>query len=538
MQKSSLILLDCTLRDGGYYNSWDFSTELINDYLQVMSSISTNYVELGFRMFDTEDFRGACAYTTDHFINHLTIPDGLKIGVMVDASEIESYKEGRVLALSKLFINASKSPVSLVRIATHYSQFNEALLSCRWLKEKGYEVGINLMQIASCSEKEIEIFAHAVDSKFVDVLYFADSMGSMHPDKVSKIITSLRKGWDGPIGIHTHDNMGQALANSIKAIDDGVTWVDSTITGMGRGAGNVQTEYLVIELAERRKIPLNIISLLSIIDKYFKPLKLEYGWGVNTYYFLAGKNGIHPSFVQKMLSDSRYDHEDLIAVLEHLRTHGGKKFSIQAIEFARNFYKGEPLGNWSPVDLIEGREVLILGAGPSAKLHRYALEEYIAVKRPIVIALNAQVTVREELIDLRAASHPIRLLADYQLHLSHPQPLVAPASLLPESLRISLKGKELLDFSVAIEKDTFSFEKSHCVLPSSLVIGYALAIATSGHTSRILLAGFDGYPSDDPRASEMEALLSGYQQTPDSASLLAVTPSRYNIPITSIYAML
>ncbi len=538
MQDSSIILLDCTLRDGGYYNSWDFSTELINDYLQVMSSISTNYVELGFRMFDTDDFKGGCAYTTDHFINHLTVPDGLNIGVMVDASEIESYKEGRAQALSKLFNKASESPVSLVRIACHYAQFNEALLSCQWLKKKGYKVGINLMQIASCSEKEIKVFAHAVNSKFVDVLYFADSMGSMHPNQVSTIIATLRKGWKGAIGIHTHDNMGQALANSIKAINDGVSWVDSTITGMGRGAGNVQTEYLIIELAERRKESLNLISLLSIIDKHFKPLKLYYGWGTNTYYFLAGKYGIHPSFVQKMLSDSRYGNEDLMAVLEHLRIIGGKKFSIQAIEFARHFYKGKPNGKWNPINLIESRDVLIIGSGPSAQLHKHALEDYITIAQPVVIALNAQVTIKEELIDLRAASHPIRLLADCHLHISLPQPLVTPASLLPKSLLMSLKGKELLDFSVAIEKDTFSFEKCHCVLPTSLVLAYALAIASSGNAKRILLAGFDGYSSDDPRAAEMEVLLSKYQQTPNSVPLLAVTPSRYNIPVTSIYSML
>jgi len=503
-----------------------------------MASISADYVELGFRMLDTNGFKGGCAFTTDNFINHLTIPHGLNIGVMVDASEIESYKEGRAQALSKLFNEASESPVSLVRIACHYDQFNEALLSCQWLKKKGYIVGINLMQIASCSEKEIEFFARSVSTKFVDVLYFADSMGSMHPNQVSNIIIALRKGWEGPIGIHTHDNMGQALANSLQAIDDGVTWVDSTITGMGRGSGNVQTEYLIIELAELRKKSLNMVPLLSIIDKYFKPLKLKYGWGTNTYYFLAGKYGIHPSFVQKMLSDPRYDNEDLIAVIEHLRIIGGKKFSIQAIEFARHFFKGRPLGNWSPINLIEGRDVLIIGAGPSAKLHKHALEEYIATKRPIVIALNAQVTVKEELIDLRTASHPIRLLADYQLHLSLPQPLVTPASLLPKSLQISLKGKELLDFSVAIEKDTFSFEKNHCILPTSLVLAYAFAIASSGRASQILLAGFDGYPADDPRAEEMEELLSIYQQTPNSVSLLAVTPSRYNIPVTSIYSML
>ncbi|MFM9160977.1 MAG: hypothetical protein ACKOPK_24425 [Dolichospermum sp.] len=79
-------LIDCTLRDGGYYNVWDFNTQLIKEYLQAMSAISVDYVELGFRSFDSNGFKGGCAYTTDNFISQFDIPDNLKIGVMVNAS--------------------------------------------------------------------------------------------------------------------------------------------------------------------------------------------------------------------------------------------------------------------------------------------------------------------------------------------------------------------------------------------------------------------------------------------------------------------
>ena len=407
-----------------------------------------------------------------------------------------------------------------------------------WLKQKGYEVGVNLMQIADRSKDEIETVAYLASKHPIDVLYFADSMGSMDPDQTSEIISTLRQEWSGPIGIHTHDNMGQALANSLRAVEDGVAWVDGTITGMGRGPGNVITEYLAIELAEHRKVSSNITHLLSVIAKYFKPLQNKYGWGTNTYYYLAGKYGIHPSFVQEMLSDSRYDNEDLLAVIEHLREAGGKKFSVHTLESGRHFYKGEPLGDWAPSSLIKGKEVLIIGTGPSAVSHKQALENYINGYKPIVIALNTQATVNEDLIDIRAASHPVRLLADCPIHMELPQPLATPASMLPESLRGSLEGKELLDFGIAIKADTFSFNHSHCVLPSSLVIAYALAIAASGKSSRVLLAGFDGYSADDPRTTEMDKLLSGYQQTEGVPPLLAVTHSRYKIQSTSIYSMI
>ena len=104
-------LLDCTLRDGGYYNSWDFDSFIIQEYLNAMDEISVDYVELGLRGFNKDGFKGACAYTTDNFINSLEVPNGLKLGVMVNASDLVKHPEGIEGALSKLFAPASESPV-------------------------------------------------------------------------------------------------------------------------------------------------------------------------------------------------------------------------------------------------------------------------------------------------------------------------------------------------------------------------------------------------------------------------------------------
>ncbi len=115
----TLQVLDCTLRDGGYYNSWDFGIDLINDYLKAMSAISVDYVELGFRSLDTAGFKGGCAYTTDSFIKKLDIPSELKLGVMINASEILNHRKRQASTLSQLFKPSSKSPLTLVSIACH-----------------------------------------------------------------------------------------------------------------------------------------------------------------------------------------------------------------------------------------------------------------------------------------------------------------------------------------------------------------------------------------------------------------------------------
>jgi 4-hydroxy 2-oxovalerate aldolase len=456
--------------------------------------------------------------------------------VMINATELISDIPLST-ALEKLFpLVAAESPVDVVRIACHVHEFVDALPACNWLKSKGYVVGFNLMQVADRSQKEVEALSLAASKYPIDSLYFADSMGSMGPDQTSEIISWLRKHWKGDMGIHTHDNMGLALQNTIQALKDGVTWFDATVTGMGRGPGNARTEELVIEIADRRKKAINMVPLMSIIRNFFQPLKNRCGWGSNPYYYLSGKYGIHPTYIQEMLSDSRYNEEDILGAINHLKVEGGKKFSFNSLDATRHFYKNDAQGTWEPQHELVDREVLILGAGPGVAEHKFAIESYIKVKQPIVIALNTQSAVAQDLINLRVACHPVRLLADCDALTRLPQPLVTPASMLPADVIESLKGKELLDFGLTVKVTGFEFESTHVVLPNSLVISYALAIATSGKASRILLAGFDGYGADDPRTMEMQKVLEAYK-TSSSIDVISITPTNYTVPTLSVYAM-
>lgn len=535
---SDVKLLDCTLRDGGYYNSWDFDITLINDYLKAMDEISVDFVELGLRGFSMSGFKGACAYTTDSFIRSLDVPKGLKLGVMVNASDLVSYPEGIEAALARLFTPASESPVTLVRIACHVHEFEKTLLASNWLKEMGYTVGFNLMQVADRSRSEIKYLASIANEYPLDVLYFADSMGSLTPEQTSEIVKTFQEVWKGALGIHTHDNMGHALSNSIRAAEEGVTWIDGTVTGMGRGPGNAKTEYTVIEIEPYRKKQINITPLLELIRENFHPMQQKYGWGTNTYYFLAGKYGIHPTYIQEMISDSRYDEKDILSVIDHLKTEGGKKFNFDTLETARNFYYGNPVGNWKPADDISNREVVILGTGPGITKYKEAIEKYITVANPYVIALNTQEIIKAELIDLRAACHPVRLLADYNIHAKLPQPLATPISMLDDKIRGAFNEKEIKDFGIKCEKSTFKFGKDYCIVPKALVIAYALSIASSGNASRILLAGFDGYNSDDSRNVEMTDLLKLYSNSEGARPILAITPTRYQVNKSSVYQMI
>ncbi len=534
--KHNITFLDCTLRDGGYYNSWDFDPKLTNDYLQSMNAANVDIVEIGFRFSNNTDFKGPFAFSTDSFLKSLNIPDGMTIGVMVNGSDL-CNGVGNQEVLNEIFpLDANESPVDLVRFACHFHELSSAFDAAEILTSKGYRVGINLMQIADRTDLEITEMSKMASLSSIEVLYFADSMGSMNPSDVTRIIGLIRENWTKDIGIHTHDNMGLGLSNSLSAIKAGASWVDATVTGMGRGPGNTKTEEFIIELDEIRSTKSNIVPIMELIKNHFAPMKSLHKWGTNTYYYLAGKHGIHPTYIQEMLGDSRYSEEDIIAVIEHLQRVGGKKFSSDNMEGAKNFLKGELKGSWSPKKIFQNKEVLVLGGGNGIKKHKSAIEAFIKKVGPVVLALNTQSEIDSQYINYRIASHPVRLLADLEDHLCLKEPLITPISMLPDELQKAFIKKELLDYGLSFDHAKFVCEDKWCTVPSSLVIAYALAAARSGEAENIFMAGFDGYPLGDDRNTEIQKIIDSYNESREDTNLTAITPTRIKgIKSKSVY---
>lgn len=532
-----MIHLDCTFRDGGYYTKWDFSTDLINEYLEAVSAAGVDVAELGFRFWSNNDFRGACAYTTDEFLESLNIPSGISIGLMFNASDLIVDGNVSIARLKKLVPRrADESPADLIRIASHAHEFEATLEACRWLKEQGYRVGANIMQIGQHSKQKIKNFGLKASQSSLDVLYFADSLGSIKPSDVALIISWLRTHWSGAIGMHSHDNLSLALPNSMRALDEGATWIDSTLTGMGRGPGNLRTEEFILEATKIKNLENDLLPLLKLIKEVFMPLKAKHGWGTNPFYYMAGQHSIHPTYIQEMLRDKQYDDEDILSVIDHLKSINGASFDAGTLNSAKNFYKGEGQGSWSPLTELKDKSVLLVGPGDSVNQYDAAINDYIARESPLVIEINAANKIDPSHINYRVACHPVRLLADANKHMDLPQPLITPMSMLPNRLKVILERKSIRDFGIEIREGTFEFHEKSCVIPNSNVIAYALSVAYCGEAKEIFLVGFDGYPDGGARNNEMDKIFSLFISA-TNASIYSLTPSIYKIPHKSIFAI-
>ncbi|MEC9227197.1 MAG: hypothetical protein VYA21_00105, partial [Verrucomicrobiota bacterium] len=220
--------IDCTFRDGGYYTLWDFPSSAVQEYLSCCGQLGVDIVELGFRSPPSDRQLGAHAFTSDEFINSFSLPASLKLAVMVNASDYIAEPDTLLNSFPK---SAADSKVSIVRIAAHRSEIKDVSEIVYRLHDLGFEVVLNIMQCSEIDLNFLESNVELLNALPVGVIYFADSTGSALPSDIFGLISSCTGLIKHPLGIHAHDNMGFALANSLSALEAGAKWVDTTVMG-------------------------------------------------------------------------------------------------------------------------------------------------------------------------------------------------------------------------------------------------------------------------------------------------------------------
>jgi len=344
------------------------------------------------------------------------------------------------------------------------------------------------MQVDAVNQEELVRISGLVSGwGVIKVLYFADSFGSMEPGSVKQIVEILGQGWPGPLGIHAHDNKGLALSNSIAAHEVGVQYLDSTLCGMGRGAGNAKTEYLFVEMMQRGLGEYFPDALFPLILQEFNKLQRKYQWGPSIYYYLSAIHGIHPTYIQEMLGDERYDTDQILSAINFLKSSNTPFFSFENMLRAAAGVEGNEHGSWSAEGWLNGRTVLILGSGPSTKKYIDAIQSFVSRHKPVVLCLNVNEAVPVDMVDAYVACHETRILIESDSYSSLGRPIILPLSRVPKSIRESLHGIEIIDYGLRINDESFEIAGNGCVLSAPLALIYAISVATAGGADKILM---------------------------------------------------
>lgn len=272
-------ILDCTIRDGGYANNWDFTDECVLATFLTAQKSNVDYFEVGYRKKNaTRKFERITDDKLDFLVNYKN--NKTKLLVMVNDLEYDG----------EMFNPAEKSPIDGVRVACHVPELEIGINICEELKDLGYEVFLNIMNIPQIEAKHYELLAKWERKNILTSICFADSYGVLVPSKIPEYFEKLAECGFEKISIHTHNNLQMAFANSLQAIKCGAYCVDATVFGMGRGGGNLPIELIVGYLKENSPE-----YYINLIEKYYLPIYKEHDWGYSVPALISGLKNIHPN---------------------------------------------------------------------------------------------------------------------------------------------------------------------------------------------------------------------------------------------------
>ena len=291
--RPELKVLDCTVRDGGLVNAHRFSDEFVRAVYQACVDAGIDYMEIGYKnspkVFPKEKF-GPWRHCDEADLkrvvgDHDPEKTGLKLAAMADAGKSDWETQ---------IVPAAESPLSMIRVAFYAHQVSEAVDMIRYADELGYETTANLMAVSNITEAEIDTVLESIAPTPAGTMVIVDSFGYLYREQIDRLYRKYAAALEGTgkeIGIHAHNNLQLAFANTIEAIILGCNRVDATMYGFGRGAGNCHTELL---LGFLRNPKFDVRPVIEVIQKYLFPLRRELDWGPSIPYNLTGQLNQHP----------------------------------------------------------------------------------------------------------------------------------------------------------------------------------------------------------------------------------------------------
>lgn len=304
--RSDVKVLDCTIRDGGLVNNYQFSDEFVKEVYKTCLAVGVDYFEIGkivSKKVMSPDEYGPWNFCEEEDIRRIVGENNtdMKIAVMADIGR--TFKED--------IRPKSESVVDMIRVACYIHQIPAALEIIEEAHKKGYETTINIMAVSKISGSNLDEALELVTASKVDIIYLVDSFGSFYTEQIRYLTEKYLKVAEESgkkVGIHTHNNQQMAYANTIESMILGTSYLDATISGLGRGAGNCPLELLLGFLKNPK---FQIKPLLRFIETYIIPLRQEMHWGYDIPYMLTGQLNEHPrtaiSFIKnKNASYSRF----------------------------------------------------------------------------------------------------------------------------------------------------------------------------------------------------------------------------------------
>lgn len=514
-------VLDCTLRDGGYYTQWEFDRDFVHQYLDLVARSPIDDVELGYRSPEKSSYFGRFFYLSKQELIDAKqrLRDNQRLALMFNLKDVD-------VETIDYFLNDIIGIVDLIRFAVAPNEIQRALDLHRRVIDHGFACAINIMHLSKWSRNIEQVLTPFAEIRELDCLSLVDSYGGCFPDEVATAIANACALFPGTIGFHGHDNAGLAFANSLSALQAGAQSVDATFMGMGRGAGNLKTELMLtyVGIATGTEIP--YFELSKFLER-MAGLHAVHQWGTSLPYMYSSLSGQEQGKVMDWLIKDRFDPSIVMGALQNkLVEHSG----LDAATFQKLADFPRAGGR---------RRFILVGGGDSARraasaIGRFDLDDTVILHTSLkstqffdhlkghFIALSGHEIQKISAAEVDALGQSI---ASWVIS---PPPRFAGS--VPPSGEVYQVNPSAL-FMIP--------EIAGVYVPSPLQIGLSAAVECGA--AEVLLIGFDGYAdageSSHAKNEENAATIAEFLSVANVPNLLSLAPTLYRIPVRSLHAM-
>ena len=472
-------ILDCTLRDGGYVNDFRFGKEAICEMIRKLANASIDIIECGFlRSGDTDADR-----STYGSVEELSGYIGRKNRSLMYVAMVQY---GAISA--EEICDCREDSIDGIRVTFHEHEIDPAFVLGRALMDKGYKVFMQPVGTATYTDEALLALIMRINQLKPYAFYMVDTLGTMYKNDLLRMFYLMDHNLNRKIvlGFHSHNNLQLSFANAQELMQLNTPRrliVDSSVYGMGRGAGNLNTELVTQYVNTNFGLKYDNLEILEMIDEYVKPLSLKYSWGYNAAYYLASAKGCHPNYASYLLNKQTLHMKDINAILGTLDMEKRTLYDAEYAAEEYTKYQSHHVDDSETVAFvqsqIDGKKVLLLAPGKSIVRQAGAVRNMAASKEAYVVCVNF--IPKDVPCDMIFVSNTKRF--------RHRDFAAADAAVVVTSnVRQAGEGRyQVADYSSYLNEE-------YCVSDNAGLM--CINLMKKAGAKRLLLAGFDGFSMD------------------------------------------
>lgn len=385
----SIKLLDCTLRDGGYVNDWNFGESVIHNIIKKLIDSKVSIIECGYIKNSNRNFKDYSLYHSIEEVKeeiYYKYPETI-FSVMINYGEYPIEK----------IPNSLKKDNLIIRLAFHKKDCKKALEYCDKLLQKGFIVYLQPMVTINYSDKELLQLIESINKLLPSAFYIVDSFGVIELEEFKHLLSLVNHNLDSKIslGYHSHNNKQQAYENAKFMVEQYLhreIIIDASVFGMGRGAGNLNIELFAEYLNKNKETCYSIERFLEIIDNYLNPIFYKHYWGYSLPFYLSACHNCHPNYAVYLSEKGKLTIKSINEILKSISEDKKNTFSLKFAnklyeQYQENYISDETvLSNLK--QMFKNRNILVLAPGKTLITHYNNIQNFISQYNPIIISIQ------------------------------------------------------------------------------------------------------------------------------------------------------